>query len=164
MNNYNLWPVEDSLIGKKVFVMDIYGVNLFKDSLRARLWSIGFSEESNFHSFAKVLVHPEFDSYVVDSGAGVTLNFTVHFPSLYRDYLQQHPQSDEPVIIGLFKGKERIKDINTGYTVYNLLQTSIQKIEIFPGLKPGKYFLLFAVATSTNLFTANSRKIWITIK
>lgn len=164
MNNYNLWPIEDSLIGKKVFVMDIYEVNLFKDSLRARLWNIGFSQESNFHSFAKVLVHPAFDNYLIDSGAGVSLSFKVHFPPLYRDYLRQHPESDEPVVIGLFKGKARIKDINTGYTVYNLMQASIQKIKIFPGLKPGKYFLLFAVATSTNLFTANSRKIWITVK
>jgi hypothetical protein len=164
MNNYNLWPIEDSLIGKKVFVMDIYGVNLFRDSFQARLWSVGFSPDSNFHSFARVLVQPERDHYVIDSGASLRLNFKVNYPAPYTDYLRQHPESDEPVIVSFSSGKETIKDMRTGFTVYNLMLSPIQRIEIFPGLRPGKYFLLFAVATSTDLYTANSRKIEITIK
>ena len=47
-SNYNFWPVEDSLLGKGVYFMDIYDVQRFPDSLQARLWPIGYRYDSIF--------------------------------------------------------------------------------------------------------------------
>ena len=53
-NNYNIWPVEDSMLGKPAYFMDIYNPSSFQDSVKGSWFTVGFSYDSAFHSFAKV--------------------------------------------------------------------------------------------------------------
>jgi len=164
MNNYNFWPVEDSLLGKTVYVMDIYHVNLFKDSIHARLWNVGFLSDSNFHSFAKISIKCEHSGYTINKGAGLTLNFKAIIPDYYKNYLLEQREIDEPIVIGLFRGKDWIKDLTPGCTLQQLVQNPVRQITIPGGPESGKYYLLFAVKSSTDLFTRNSEKIELNIK
>ncbi len=46
-NNYNFWPTESNLLGKKVFLADVYGIHTFADSVKTKKgmgWiNIGFN-------------------------------------------------------------------------------------------------------------------------
>ena len=35
-SNYNFWPTESNLLGKKVFIADIYGIHTFSDSVKTK--------------------------------------------------------------------------------------------------------------------------------
>ena len=164
MNNYNFWPVEDSLLGKTLYVMDIYHVNTFTDSIQARVWKVGFSPDSSFHSFARVWIECEHFNPTIHTSDMLTLHLRVRMPEFYKKYLSDHPEIDEPIIIGLFKGKEWLKDVNPGCTLQGLVHNPVQQIKIYPGLEKGNYYFVFAIKSSTGLFTRNSEKIGIAIK
>src|SRR5690606_18604473 len=55
-NNYNFWPIEDSLLGKPVYFMDIYGMSRFTDSLKTPIGWVGYRLDSSFASFSKVKI------------------------------------------------------------------------------------------------------------
>ena len=51
-NNYNFWPLEDSLLGKPVYYLDKYDLWRFKDSLQTSIGWVGYKYDSSFASFA----------------------------------------------------------------------------------------------------------------
>jgi hypothetical protein len=163
MNNYNLWPIEDSILGKEVYVADIYHVTSFKDSIQARLWKVGFSRDSNFHSFAKLLITCEHGKYIVGKDGKLTLKIKADIPEEYKTYLLKL-NLDEPIIISLFKGKDWVKDLNCTCTLQQLVQDPVRQLIIFPDLEKGEYSLLFGIGSSTDLSTANSEKIKVILK
>ena len=164
MNNYNIWPIEDSLLGKKVYIMDIYRLNSFKDSMQARLWTVGFSPDSNFQSFAKLLIKCEPNNYILNRGEKLTLDLIADIPGHYRNYLLHQQKTDEQIIIGVFKGKQRIKEVNLNLTLLQLVRNPRQQVVIYPDIQKGRYSLVFAIRSSTGLFTQNSERIGIIIK
>ncbi len=163
MNNYNFWPVGDSLLGRTVYVMDIYHLDSFTDSIQARIWKVGFTADSSFHSFARVWIECERFNSAFHESDSLVLHLRVNMPEYYKNYLSRHSEIDEPIIVSFFKGKEWLKDVNPGCTLQALAR-NLQQIIIFPYLEKGKYYLLFAVKSSTDLFTCNSEKIGISIK
>ncbi|HEV7780544.1 MAG TPA: glycosyltransferase family 39 protein, partial [Chitinophagaceae bacterium] len=50
-NNYNFWPIEDSMLGKPVYFLDIYGVSGYIDSLQTPIGMIRYRYDSSFVSF-----------------------------------------------------------------------------------------------------------------
>lgn len=163
-SNYNFWPVEDSLLGKPVYNLDIYNLQNFKDSLPARLWQVGFNYDSSFQSFAKITFRPAQQKFTARAGEILPLSLSVSLSPYYQQYLQQHPQADYPIIIGVFQKRDWIKDIPTSITLQQLTKQQLFQIPIQPQLPKGTYYLRMAIGSSTGLFTHNSDKIDIEIE
>jgi hypothetical protein len=157
-NNYNFWPLEDSTLGKPVYILDIYNLHLFPDSLQAPSWKVGYRFDSSYHSFMKIMIVPERSSYAIQGDATLSIPIKTLIPAHYATYLRQHPKVDHKILIGIFQGQTWIKDIDYT-TLQGLLAKPSDIVRLTPSLPPGSYFLRFAIGSDSELQTHNSEKI-----
>ncbi|MDQ6609956.1 MAG: glycosyltransferase family 39 protein [Bacteroidota bacterium] len=157
-NNYNFWPVEDSLLGKAVYIMDIYGLDNFVDTLKTPLFTVGYRYDSSFHSFTKIVFTSA--GYKLKEGDSLVINYKMEVPEHYKTYLQQHPSVDEKIILGIFDGQKLVKEITLPVTIQQVLKEDNSKhVSVLPGVGKGNYFLRFGVFSDSNFFSHNSEKI-----
>lgn len=161
-NNYNFWPVGDSLLGKPVYIMDIYGLNRFGDSIQTPLYTVGYSYDSSFNSFAGITFKSQ--DYKVHSTDSLQLQFTIDAPKYYANYLALHPEIDEPVVIGIFSGQKLVKEMPLPVSLQQIIKKTIQPISVFPGIDKGDYFLRFGVFSDSGFFSHNSEKIKLKVE
>ncbi len=160
-NNYNFWPVEDSLLGKPVYILDIFNLPNFPDSVKAPLFTVGYRFDSSLHSFAKVQFRS--NDYRVRPTDTLRLRFTVDLPEQYRHYLQNHPGTDEKVAIVIFKDRDRVAVTEAPFTLQQAVRGQVSGWSLFPALPRGHYFFRFGVMSDSELYTHNSEKIGLTV-
>ena len=160
-NNYNFWPVEDSLLGKPVYIFDIYDVQNFPDTVKAPLFTVGFRFDSSFQSFAKIQFRSK--GYNIRKGDSLQLHFTLDMPASYATYLQLHPEVDEKIALVLFKGREEQKIIEAPFTLQQIIRGDINSWTLDPALSTGDYFFRFGIFSDSGLYTHNSEKIQLAI-
>ncbi|MDZ4795812.1 MAG: glycosyltransferase family 39 protein [Bacteroidota bacterium] len=159
-NNYNFWPIEDSLLGKPVYLLDLYDLWRFPDSLKTTVGLIGFGYDSSFISFGKVQFETVRKSYTIKTqDTALVLNFNLVMPPAYKEMIITTPNLKDTTQLGVFNAKGWIKDINTSLSLRELVNNPSGQITINPGLAPGKYFLRFAIRSGYYYPTHNSEKI-----
>ena len=163
-NNFNYWPIEEHLLGRPVYVMDIYKTDTFPQKIKTPLWTIGYTKEDFYYSFIKVRFEPHQSIYNISNSDSLTIPFTVTIPSYYRSFLLQHPEIDVPLKIALLDREFPIKEIYTGYCLHDLLSNNIHQVTIDPRLLKGKYICMFVLPSSDGTFTRNSDKIILHIE
>ena len=57
-NNYNFWPIEDSLLGKPVYILDIHNPDSFQTRIPVAVGDLNYKYDPAFASFAKVKLIP----------------------------------------------------------------------------------------------------------
>lgn len=161
-NNYNFWPLEDSLLGKPVVVFDSDLPPA--DSLQTPMGMLRYAVDSSFHAFSKIMFRPETHQFSV--GENQPLVFTAHIdmPAQYRRYLQQNPQVDAPVKVGVFDGQKWIADVPLPVTLRGLVQQEKLQVHIPLSVPKGSYFLRFAIGSDMGWFTHNSSKINVAVQ
>jgi hypothetical protein len=160
-NNYNFWPVEDSLLGRPVYILDIYNVQSFPDSVKAPLFTVGYRFDSSFHSFAKVQFRSS--NYKLKTTDSLHLHFTINIPEHYRRFLQSHPGVDEKIALVIFKARDRVKIVEAPFTLQQVMRNNLTEWPLFAALPKGNYFFRFGVMSDSELYTHNSEKIGLTI-
>ncbi len=111
-NNYNFWPIEDSLLGKPVYFMDKFALSRFPDSLKTPIGYIGYKYDSSFASFGKVqFVTPK--KITAKEGESFTIPCNVQMPEQYEDFIRNHQSLSDTTRIGVFNKKGWQKDIFT---------------------------------------------------
>jgi hypothetical protein len=160
-NNFNFWPVEDSMLGKPVYILDIYELNNYSDSLKAPLYTVGYRKDSSLQSFAKI----QFSSsdYSIQEKDSLVLRFNVSMPAHYTDYLHNHPEADPKIAIVIFKGRERQNILELPFTLQQILQQDVHTWTLHPRLPKGDYFFRFGVMSDSRFYTHNSEKIRLKI-
>jgi hypothetical protein len=156
-NNYNFWPVEDSILGKPVYILDIYDLYEKEDSIKTPLYTVGYKYDSSYHSFAKIQFRSS--DYTIKAADSLRISFRVEVPPHYKTYLQQHPDVDPKIAIVIFKGRDRHSIIEAPFTLQQVLNRNIGQWTIFPSLKSGDYFFRFGVMSDSQLYSHNSEKI-----
>lgn len=160
-SNYNFWPVEDSLLGKPVYILDIYDLHHLEDSIKAPLYTVGYKYDSSYHSFAKIQFRSS--AYTIKEGDSLSLHFTVDILNHYKAYLQNHPEVDPSIAIVIFRGRERISHIEAPFTLQQLLRKNISRWRLLPSLPKGEYFFRFGIMSDSKLYAHNSEKIQLTV-
>lgn len=164
-NNYNFWPIEDSLLGKPVFILDKYDLWKFPDSLHTPLGAIGYRYDSAFISFAKIQVEVNNKITTYQKDDSVSISYTFHIPENYKNFIQAHPILNDTTRIALFnKNGTWLKDIFTKISLNEVLKNPNGSIKFYPGVSSGTYQLLFAINSGTNFPSHNSQKIKWQIK
>jgi hypothetical protein len=163
-NNYNLWPVEDSLLGKPACYFDIYDLYRFEDSLQTPSMEIGWKYDPAFVSFAKinVAVTPAKVEIKENETISLTTRFTI--PPHYAEYLRAHPSAEDTIRVGLFNTKGWIQDIFPAISLNEMLVKKEVSFSFDPGLPTGKYYLRVAINRGYRNPTHNSNKIELLIK
>ena len=164
MNNYNYWPVEDSILGKPAFYLDIRSPFQFRDSLKYPLGYIVYKYDSCFASYAKIKVRVLPEKPVVVQGDSLTLRCWFDIPPLYGAFIKNHPPVNDTIRIGVFTGKKWIKDIFTGLSLRQINERPQAELRFNPGITKGKYEMRFAINTGIYTPTHNSDKIELVIK
>jgi len=162
-NNYNFWPIEDSLLGKPVYFMDKYRLSRFPDSLNTPIGWIGYWYDSSFVSFSKVNFKTQ-KKIVTKEGAEFTLHCDVEIPALYEKFIRTHPVLSDTTRIGVFNNKGWVKDIFTILSLHQMVDKKNFDLTINPGLPKGKYFLRFAIQSGFYNPTHNSDKIELVVE
>jgi hypothetical protein len=162
-NNYNFWPIEDSMLGRPVFILDIYNLDRMTDSLQGRLWKVGYRFDSSYNSFAKLMITTDKEKYSIRENDSLRMNLFLNVPPYQQAYLDAHPEVDPAVIAGLFRGQTWITDIPCG-NLQTLQKLKSKTLTFLPKLEKGTYFMRFAIAADSDLYTHNSNKIKLEVE
>jgi len=163
-NNYNFWPIEDSLLGKPVFILDIYNLDSFQNKIKTGIDTVGYKYDSAWASFAKVKFVPGQKNIHSKQGAPLTIIIVSELSQFYYNYIADHPGLDAGTRVGVFNKNGWVKDLPVPFTLYELIQQK-KEIQLDPQLPDGKYYLLFSIfSTGTLTPTHNSDKVALTIE
>jgi len=164
-NNYNFWPIENELIGKPVYFLDIYNLKNFPDSLKTPIGYVGYRYDSSFLSFSTVNIPLQAEHRILRRDS---LRF--HYggmPMIGADqwsYLHKHPQSQYRVHLVFFQGKKIITEIPVLLDIDRINQkTGNCSFSVKPDLPGGHYRIMLSFAVPGYNPTHNSEKIKLVI-
>ena len=165
-NNYNFWPVEDSLLGKPVYFMDIHSISRFTDSMKTPIGWIGYKYDSLFISFAKItILVPKKITGREDENEAILIPCELKIPVQYESFIRSHQLVSDTTRIGIFNKKGWLKDMFfTTLTLRNMIDNKNFDLIINPKLPKGKYYLRFSVQSGYYNSTHNSDKIELIIE
>lgn len=166
-NNYNFWPTETNLLGKKVFIADVYGIHTFQDSVKTKKGWVGFRFDSSYTALGGMKLKID-KRYIQKPGTDSifpTIKITPQIPELYKDFIRNHPRLHTELLIGVFKGKELVREFRMGITAQQLAdQINSFEASIAPLFPKGKYTVRLAIESNSYLPTHNSGSTEIIIK
>lgn len=163
-NNYNFWPVEDSMLGKPVYFLDKYLLYRFPDSLKTPVGWIGYRYDSVLTSFAKVNISVNPGKIKANEGEEIILDCRFVIPEHYSAFIRSHPIVNDTIRIGIFNRQKWIKDFITPLTLKQMNHSKQTELKFMPALPKGKYYLRFAINCGHNNATHNSDKIELLIE
>jgi hypothetical protein len=146
-NNFNMWPVEDSLIGKAVY-MDVPDNNAyFRRLFKPHGWPFPQDGiQQGFFSFSRVLFTGIKCSVLKKSCIGV--NTQVSIPDNYLAFFKQPVYSETPIWLVLYENGDVKTLINTGTTVRVLTGASLDLTVNIPNeVAAGKYSARLCIGT-----------------
>jgi hypothetical protein len=158
-NNFNFWPIEDSFLGKPVFVLDVYNRDSFPNKIFTPIDTVAYKFEPDWGSFAKVQFTPDQREYHVVQNRSCSIQITPQLSKQYYDYIMDHPGMDIRIVAGVFDKYGWIEDLKISNSLYELIQGPHQ-ISLTPEVKAGKYYIIISILhVGTITPTHNSEKI-----
>jgi len=162
-NNYNFWPIEDSLLGKPVYILDIHNPDSFQTRIPITLGILNYKYDSAFASFAKVKFVPSEKIITVKEHFPFSINIHTELPSKFYNYITSHPELKIEMVAGFFDKYGWIEDIRLSNSLYDLLQKPTE-LHFDPELPKGNYYFIFSILhIGTVTGTHNSEKIKLVI-
>jgi hypothetical protein len=138
-NNFNMWPIEDSLIGKAVY-MDVPDDNDYLRTIfKPHNWPFPRDGvQQGFYSFSRVLFSDI--SCALSNKNLLQLQTKVAVPKNYNALFQQPAYSETPIWLALYEDWDVKAFIPTGATVKELTRSRLQLRIAIPGdLQGGAY-------------------------
>ncbi|HLF47097.1 MAG TPA: glycosyltransferase family 39 protein [Chitinophagaceae bacterium] len=163
-NNYNFWPTEKNLLGKPVFIADIYNVSQYPDSVYTKKGWVGIAADSLFSSLSEIKIIPGQKLIEIAGKNNFLLRCRSVLPDQYLLFLNQHPGLKTKLLAGVFNGKKLIREMGTGITAQQL--STMPGFEVylnFESILPGKYDLRFAIRSNGYPPAHNSANITLLI-
>jgi len=163
-NNYNFWSIEDSLLGKSVYFLDIHNLDSFQTKMLTGIGMVGYRYDSAWSSFAKVKFEPGTKEIRAKKNSSVEITLTAELSRHYDNYITSHKGLKTEIVAGIFSKQGWIKDVPLPYTLYELIQQP-HDVTFNPQLPEGKYFILISIySIGTITPTHNSEKIKLIIE
>ena len=160
-NNYNFWATESNLLGKEVFIADIYGVHTFSDSVKTKKGWVGLTMDSLYGALGGIKVIHEETAIVVNNNL-LNIKFSTQIPEQYRRFLSANQNINTELVVGVFSGKELLKEYSTGITAQQLAnRVSPSAISFFIEDLSKAYDIRFGIRSKNYLITHNSETIHV---
>ena len=165
-NNYNLWPTENQLLGKPVYLSHIYDMNDYTDSIKTMKGWTGWRYDSLFSALGKIEITYEKKKFILEKGLkSLQLKCRSNISRQYLFFLREHPELKAELIAAVFNKKGWLKDYTTGLAIQQLSEKTEFDITFdLHDLPAGKYTLMFAIQSEKYPPTHNSEKIEIIIR
>jgi hypothetical protein len=124
-NNYNLWPIEDSLIGKPVYVDVPHNSQDYEWLFKPNGWQFPKAGiYQGFYSFSRVLFTGI--KCTVKQKGSLQINTCVSMPENYKACFQQPAYSATPIWLVLYDDGDVKTIINTASTVRKLTGSALE--------------------------------------
>ena len=163
-NNYNFWPIEESYIGKSVFVIGDDDNPLLKDKIVApRLKRKASATIPLYYSFMKA----QFSDIQGKSGSDTAkISFSVSVPEDYLVYFQKAPFDTATLQLAIVNFTKRIHYFPSKLTVKEITQSPANLSADFPiRLPKGTYNARLGISSAVpGEPTLNSSSFRITIE
>jgi hypothetical protein len=166
-NNYNFWPIEDSILGKPVFILDIHNLDSFKTRIETPIGLVGYKYDSSFSSFAKVKFTPIKKETINVNEKLQLLEMTVktELPTTYFRYIINHPQLRTQIVVGLFDKFGWVQDLPIDYTLKEMIERPQTLRFLNLNVHSNNYYLVFSIyQPGTISGTHNSEKIRLVVR
>lgn len=164
-NNYNFWPTEQNIIGRSVFIADIHHELHFPDSVKTNKGWLGISADHLFPALGEIKIIAEQRNIKSALNKKLILRCNSIIPGQYLTFLNQHPELKTELLAGVFKGKELIKEINTGITAQQLTPSSEFNVLLdLENIPAGRYDLRFGIRSNGYPPTHNSSNLKLSIQ
>ncbi|NML19958.1 hypothetical protein HHL16_03685 [Pseudoflavitalea sp. G-6-1-2] len=165
-NNYNFWPVEDSMIGKKVMVITKAhgGKNgLYSDAL-PQTDSLTTYTADRYYAFSKVMVKTN-HSATINKGV-FSADCNIVSPRNYLRFYQQPDLGDAFLAVSFYSSKQDAVHVPLHCTLKEIRDTSFNyQVKIPVSLPPGDYTAKFGISTCIpGFYTLNSTSFDIEVK
>jgi hypothetical protein len=162
-NNYNFWPIEDSLLGKPVYILDIYNADSFQTRIPTAIGDLNYKYDPVFASFAKVKLIPSEKIIRVKENFPFSMDIHTELSPKYYEYINSRPELKIEMVVGVFNKYGWLKDLPVSNSLYELVQKPA-KLKFDPQLPNGDYYLIFSILhIGTVMATHNSEKIKLVI-
>jgi hypothetical protein len=164
-NNFNMWPIEDTLIGRDVY-MDVPDDNeYFRRLFKPFEWTFPHDGvQKGFYSFSRVLFSRINCSVLKEHAIQINTEFTM--PHNYANLFQQAAYSETPIWLALYEDGDVAALINSGITVKQLTGNAVKFIiNIPPGSTKGEYTARLCIGSCLPGFpTINSTEFDLEVK
>lgn len=164
-NNYNFWPIEEEMLGKPVYFLDIYDLKRFPDSLKTPIGYVGYRYDSSFISFEAIRLQTSQEKYTIKKEDSLHLGiFTLSgFP--YWNYLYTHPNTQYTTRLVFFQKRKVIAETVLPLDLKLFSEKGyINNIAVKPDLPKGHYQMMFSIVVPDYNPTHNSEKIKLTVE
>ena len=159
-SNYNFWPTESNLLGKKVFIADIYGINTFLDSVKTKKGWVGFSFDSMYAALGNIKIIPDKKNITLYNNS-LTTNITPEMPENYRNFLLTQSLIQTELVAGVFNGKDLLREYKTGITAQQIAKQNRSFRIKLTNLPKGSKEVRFGIKSKNYLPTHNSETIHV---
>lgn len=164
-SNYNFWPTESHLIGKPVFIADIYNISSFTDSVKTIKGWVGLSADTMYAALGNIEIIPHQKKISIEVTKQLVLRCHRKISPAYLSFLSNNQELKTELLAGIFKGKELVKEIKTGITIQQIATNEdfnvLLNLEKIPS---GKYQLRLGIKSKDYLPTHNSEDIELVIR
>lgn len=159
-NQYNIWPIEDSLLGKDVYIIPNWHERSF-DSIQTVRGKYSYKLVRNFASFQKLRLESVKSAYTFRHGEPGLISFNLVVPdTIYFRYMKS---STSRIHYCYYKDGKEIKSILSETALMNLSRDRPNAFKIELPEAPGKYQLKLCIQTDILQPTMNSSNIEIEI-
>ena len=158
-NNYDYWPIEDSLLGKPVFVMDTHRLDEFPDSIKTPIGWIGYRLDPFFYSFTKIKIIVSPKKILAKENKEFSLHCRFEIPDDYSRFIRSQAGLNANIRIAVFNKAGWLKDIFISFSIKDMIEKKEMDIKVNPGLSKGNYSILFSIQAKNDLPTHNSERI-----
>jgi hypothetical protein len=164
-NQYDLWDIEDSLQGKRVFYVPNWDIGPKAFSVRTQKETVPYLYIDNFRSYAKVAIHTPQKRFVYKAGETVRLPITLE--NQYPEPVRFNLNADYPdkLVFCVFNQEEfdHVQDIRSleGIVLNNAL--CLNTVFKVPE-KKGTYYVRIAVQNGWLPPMINSRLLRVVVE
>jgi len=163
-NNYNFWPIEESFLGKPVYILDIHNPDSFQTRMPITLGILNYKYDSDFASFAKVKFIPSKEVISVKENSPFETEIHTQLPEKYYNYIMTHPDLRTEMVAGVFDRYGWKKDLPLSNSLKDLVKKPTE-LHFNPELPKGNYYLIFSILhIGTVTATHNSEKIKLIVE
>ena len=145
-NNFNYWPIEDSLIGKTVLVTGKYdSVILNRRVNHPEFSEAGMRVFQNFYSFSKVNIKEVIPRIQQDL---IWFKCIINTPRSYLSYFQQFPGDTGHIQLAIAKG-DSVFYYPTSYPIKNIRGEKVRaEFTVKAGMPSGNYRARLAISSA----------------
>jgi hypothetical protein len=159
-SNYNFWPTEQMLFDRSVFIADIHNELHFPDSVKTKKGWLGIAADENFAALGEIKIIADKKKIETAGKINLPVKCSSIIPDNYLLFLNQHSELKTELLAGIFKGKELVKQINTGITAQQLANLASFEVMLnLENISAGEYDLRFAIKSKGYPPTHNSNNI-----